>query len=250
MFATNLFGTNMFVMVLLVTPASDAPRSRRERPAKPALSREGIVALAVELMGTEGLKRVTMRRLAQELDTGAASLYVYVRNTAELHAEVLDKLLGSVDLTPVTADGDWRDRLTQVLASYSMVLFENPSLAQSALVARPSGDHFFALMEALLALLHEGGVPPRQASWGVDLLLLHATATAAEHASHNEGDNDAAAWEALTDKVVNASPETHPRTAALGADLLSGPPTARLDWGYRTLINGIARTPRPPTNSH
>jgi hypothetical protein len=33
-------------------------------------------------MQPEGLSRVTMRRLAQELDTGAASLYVYVRNTA------------------------------------------------------------------------------------------------------------------------------------------------------------------------
>jgi len=41
---------------------------------------------------------------SQELDTGAASLYVYVRNTAELHAAMLDELLGQVDLGPVTAD--------------------------------------------------------------------------------------------------------------------------------------------------
>jgi hypothetical protein len=34
----------------------------------------------------EGLDRVTMWRLAQELDTGAASLSVCVLNTAELHA--------------------------------------------------------------------------------------------------------------------------------------------------------------------
>ena len=45
-------------------------------------------------MQAEGLDRVTMRRLAQELDTGAASLYVYVRNTAELHAAMLEELLG------------------------------------------------------------------------------------------------------------------------------------------------------------
>ena len=52
------------------------------------------MATAVELVRAEGLAKVTMRRLAQELDTGAASLYVYVRNTAELHAAVLDELLG------------------------------------------------------------------------------------------------------------------------------------------------------------
>ena len=72
------------------------PRSRRERPAKPALTRAGIVAAAVEVMRSEGLERVTMRRLAQELDTGPASLYVYVANTAELHAAVLDELLGDL----------------------------------------------------------------------------------------------------------------------------------------------------------
>ncbi|MFK4274211.1 TetR/AcrR family transcriptional regulator, partial [Streptomyces milbemycinicus] len=65
----------------------------RERPAKPALSRRWIVDTAVRIMRAEGLGKVTMRRLAQELDTGPSSLYVYVANTAELHAAVLDSLL-------------------------------------------------------------------------------------------------------------------------------------------------------------
>ena len=93
--------------------------SRRERPAKPALTREGIVAAALEVMQAEGLARVTKRRIAQELDTGAASLYVYLRNTAELHAAMLEQLLGQVDLGPVTAAGDWRDRLITILTSYT-----------------------------------------------------------------------------------------------------------------------------------
>src|SRR5882757_7545884 len=115
------------------------PSSRRERPAKPALTREGIVAAAVAVMRAEGLEKVTMRRLAQELDTGPASLYVYARNAAELHAAVLDELLGEVDLGPVrAAAGDWREQLVRVLTSYTAVLFEYPRLARSALVTRPS----------------------------------------------------------------------------------------------------------------
>src|SRR5580698_9630319 len=101
-----------------MAPAPRPAASRRERPAKPALTRAGIVAAAVDIMQAEGLDRVTMRRLAQELDTGPASLYVYVRNTAELHAAVLDQLLGEVDLGPARAPGDWRDRLTRILDSY------------------------------------------------------------------------------------------------------------------------------------
>ncbi|WP_158891747.1 TetR/AcrR family transcriptional regulator [Amycolatopsis anabasis] len=227
---------------------SDAPRSRRERPAKPALTRAGIIATAVELLRTEGLDRVTMRRLAQELDTGPASLYVYVRNTAELHAAVLDALLGVVDLSPVEAGGDWRDRLVRVLTSYTAVLFEHPGLAQSALLARPSGEHYLNLVEALLSLLHEGGVPADRAAWSVDLLLQFATATAAEHATADRAPQED--WDALTAAVRGASAETHPRIAALGAELLSGPGEARLEWGFRVLLNGTAHTPRPVAEDH
>jgi AcrR family transcriptional regulator len=219
---------------------TDEPRSRRERPAKEALTRRGIVAAAVDVMRAEGLARVTMRRLAKELDTGPASLYVYFRNTAQLHAAVLDELLGSVDLSPVEAAGDWRERLETLLSSYTLVLFEYPSLAQSAVTARPSGQNYLRLVESILALLDEGGVPPRQASWGVDLLLQLATATAAEHA----GGEDAEAWDEVAVALRAVRSETYPRIAALGEDLLSGPGPARMSWGIRVLINGVLGTPR------
>src|SRR3954451_9152012 len=113
-----------------MTPRPKAPVSRRDRPAKSALSRAGIVATAVGVLRAEGLEKGTMRRLAQELDTGPASLYVYFANTAELHAAVLDELLGEVDLD--AGDGDWRDRLTEVVTSYMRVLLAHPALARMA----------------------------------------------------------------------------------------------------------------------
>nr|WSY49684.1 TetR/AcrR family transcriptional regulator [Streptomyces sp. NBC_00886] len=223
-----------------MTARPDTPRSRRERPAKPALSREGIVATAVVVLRAEGLQKVTMRRLAQELDTGPASLYVYVRNTAELHAAVLDELLGTIG--PAPAEGSWRERLEQVLMAYTAMLFEHPSLARSALTAWPSGPHYLNLIETLLALLDEGGVPPAQAAWGVDLLLQQATATAAEHSA---GDSTQEDWDALTHALRNVSDRTHPRIAALSGDLLSGAHEARLSWRFQALVNGIERTAVP-----
>src|ERR1700684_3641803 len=70
---TNLILTNMFVRISCMI-VSNEPRSRRNRPAKPALTRAGIVAAAVAVLRSEGLDRVTLRRLAPELDTGAGSL--------------------------------------------------------------------------------------------------------------------------------------------------------------------------------
>src|ERR1700728_4591209 len=92
-------------------PAAPAPRpSRRERPAKAALTREGIIAAALRILRDEGLGKVTMRRVAQELDTGHASLYVYVRNTEDLHAQLLDAQLAGALAGP-PAPGTWRGRL-------------------------------------------------------------------------------------------------------------------------------------------
>jgi AcrR family transcriptional regulator len=228
-----------------VATAARTRASRRERPAKPALTREGIIASAVQVLRAEGLERVTMRRLAQELDTGPASLYVYVRNTVELHAAVLDELLGAVDLSPVASDGDWRERLVQVLNSYTEVLFDNLGLAQSALVGRPSGPRYKDLLEAVLTLLSEGGVPDDRAAWAVDLLLQVATATAAEHGTRQRGIDSDDEEDALEAALRQVSPDAHPHIAALGTELLSGPGRDRLTWAFMVILNGIGHTPRP-----
>ncbi|GHD42824.1 TetR/AcrR family transcriptional regulator [Streptomyces galbus] len=221
------------------------PISRRERPAKPALTRAGIVGTALRILRAEGLAKVTMRRLAQELDTGPASLYVYVANTAELHAAVLDALLGEVDLTGGDVQADWREQLLAVLKSYTDVLFRHPQLARSALVARPSGENYLALVERVLDLLSRGGAAPDQVAWGLDLLLQHATAVAAEHATQEDSPASQDDWNALSRAVHGVDESTHPMIRAHLPALLAGPVDHRLTWGFDVLINGIAGTPLP-----
>lgn len=240
-----MFVTNMFVYTDGMTPRPRNVISRRERPAKPALTRDGIIAAAVTILSAEGLEKVTMRRIAQELDTSPASLYVYVANTADLRAAVLDELLGQVSLD-AAGDGDWRERLTGVLISYTAVLMDYSTLARSAVTARPSGQHYLRLVERLLALLDEGDVPPQQAAWGVDVLLQVATASAAEHASTDQSPGEsAAAWDATARALREAPAATHPHVRALAGNLLAGSPEERQSWGLRMLINGIASTSAP-----
>ncbi|MGV9678496.1 TetR/AcrR family transcriptional regulator [Nocardia sp. NPDC003482] len=220
-------------------------RSRRERPSKPALTRDRVVAAAVAVLRSEGLEKVTLRRLATELDTGPASLYVYFRNAADLHAAVLDELLAGVDLGPVRARGDWRDRLEAVLSSYVGVLMQYPPLARSALLTRPSGPCYLDLVEAVVALLREGGVAADRAAWAVDLLLQVATATGAEQATRRENPQDGDEWDALVAAIENADAGRYPQVRALGQLLLTGPGTARLRWGLSVLLNGIPATALP-----
>jgi AcrR family transcriptional regulator len=240
------------------SPAPGPAASRRERPSKPALSRPGIIDTAVAVLRAEGLEKVTMRRLARELDTGPASLYVYVADTADLHAAVLDQLLGEVDLgagagagdpEADTDGGDWRERLTAVLISYVQVLLAHPTLARSAVTARPSGEHYLRLLERLLALLDAGGVPPERAAWGVNVLLQVATATAAEHSGHARSPGSGTEWDSLTRALRDVPEATHPHIRGLAGSLLAGSPRDRVSWCFLMLINGIAGTPVPDEES-
>lgn len=223
---------------------------RRERPAKPALSREWIVAETIKIMQTEGLEKVTMRRLAQTLDTGPASLYVYVANTTELYAAVLDELMGLL-ITGASATaqtGDWRADLHALLRDYSTVLFTYPGLARSALVLRPTGPNALRLYDRILGLLLDGGMPVGRAAWGVDLLLQHVAANAAEHsqpATNAVTPGEDRDTDAIAAGLLGADPAIAPHVAEHGEALLSGTPDQRTDWAIDTLLNGIATTPTP-----
>jgi AcrR family transcriptional regulator len=217
------------------------PQSRRERPAKPALTREGIIGAALAILEAEGLGKVTMRRIAVALDTGPASLYVYVRNTEDLHAQILDALLGQ--MAPPPQSGSWRERLHGLLAGYAQVLFEHPEIARMTMTTHPVGPNYFGLVESILGLLSEGGVPDASAAWGVDLLLASVTATAVEHGGRSATGEGSEALAILAASIAVAPSELYPRITRLGDELLTGTGIERFAWGLDVLINGILNTP-------
>ncbi|MFC3987027.1 TetR/AcrR family transcriptional regulator [Actinoplanes siamensis] len=215
------------------------PVSRRDRPAKPPLSRAALVAVALRIMREEGLEKATMRRLAAELDTGPASLYVYVRNTAELHGAMLDELVAGLE-PPEPAAGDWRERLIGLLTSYTWMLFARPGLARSVLTLRPCGPHYLRLIDTVLGLLLAGGMPDRQAAWGVDILLQHATATAAEQGSRAEAAEAAGEEADLALAVAEAGAGAYPHLVRVRDELFAGTGEERMRWSFGTIIDGLS----------
>jgi AcrR family transcriptional regulator len=220
---------------------SREPQSRRERPAKPALTRTGIIEAALNILDTEGLGKVTMRRIATTLDTGAASLYVYVRNTEDLYAQLLDALLGR--MKPIPAGGPWRERLHALLAGYAEVLVAHPEVARMTVASHPVGPNYSALVESILELLQEGGISDATAAWGIDVLLSAVTADAVEHGAGapNEG---ADTLTVLSDWIASVPAETYPRIVSLGGEILSGTPVERFEWSIDVFINGMLSTQR------
>ncbi|WP_336083183.1 TetR/AcrR family transcriptional regulator C-terminal domain-containing protein [Nocardia sp. SSK8] len=214
-----------------------APVSRRARPAKAPLSREVVIEAGLRILDTAGLAALTMRRVAQELDTGAASLYVYVANRDDLMTGMLDQVLSTV---PVPTEGDWRERLTTLVEATIEALGRHEGLALVAFGRVPTTGNALGVIEQMLALLREGGLDPATAAWAVDLIHLHITAEAVDQAE----DDGAAAGE-ITRRLAELPADRFPTIVALREHLLDDDAGTRARWALRALLNGVLATPVP-----
>jgi AcrR family transcriptional regulator len=212
--------------------------SRRSRPAKAPLSRDVIVSTALGILEKDGLSGLSLRRIATALDTGAASLYVYLANLDELYSLMLDQALAAVKL-PEGGRLPWRDRLKNYLMSYLHVLYEGQGLAHLAMSTVATGSNALRMWEALLGLLKEGGVDDARLVAGVDMLLLHVTAFAAEECNRRAIGQD---FGRIPNALAGVSAEQFPFVSALfqkGLFSGGGDDDAPVQWALDVIIDGI-----------
>ena len=69
------------------------------------LTRQRVVAAAVELADSDGTESISMRRLAQELGVEAMSLYTHVRNKDDLLDGMADAVISQIPLSAGTPAG-------------------------------------------------------------------------------------------------------------------------------------------------
>jgi AcrR family transcriptional regulator len=201
------------------------------------------VTAALTLVDEIGYASVTMRRVAEALDTGPASLYVYVADRDELMAQVYDRALAEVEL-PGPADGAWRARLELLVSRTIEVLSRHDDIALVALTGLATGPHALRLTEETLRLLREGGVGDATCVWAADLLDQHVISSALERARwrRDKREPDAAARASRDiDAAVGALPiDEFPTLHALRASLVKGGDvTARAEWKLRAIIDGL-----------
>lgn len=219
-------------------------KGRRGGPAKPPLSQATIVEAAFELLMKEGLDGMSLRKVAAALETGAASLYVYVGSLDELQALVCDRGLSGVRTTG-RSGLDWRSRLLAVLDSYMRVLHGTPGLAELAMRTIAIGPNALRILEKLLELLEEGGIDGATAAWATDLLTLYVTAIAAEQSVRGKQVNPLGP---VAEVIGTISARNYPRIYAAQGELLSGGPS-RSTWALDVLLAGILATPRGAARS-
>ncbi len=218
---------------------STQPISRRARPAKAPLSRDAIVRTGLEILDRDGLDALTMRRVAKELDTGPASLYVYVANRDDLMAAMLDEALGQVRLT---WEGTWQQQLQALTTAAVEAMSRHEGLAAVALGTIPTGDNALLVLDRMLALLKQGSLDDTTAAWAVDLLWLHTAAAATEQSTYNtKGADEETTVTAAAHRYAALPADRYPMITSLRQALFS--PGDRDTWSLNVLINGILHTP-------
>jgi AcrR family transcriptional regulator len=126
-----------------------AERAATGRPARH--SRDEITAIAVAIADREGLDAVSMRRVAADLGTGAASLYRYVSTRDDLLDLMTDATGAEYVLAAPT--GDWLADLLDLGEQGRAIMRRHPWLPPLVITRSVLGPRGLALLEGFLEVL-------------------------------------------------------------------------------------------------
>jgi AcrR family transcriptional regulator len=209
------------------------------------LSQELIVDTAMTILAAEGLDAVSMRRIAQELNTGPASLYAHVSNKDELSELMFDRVLGEV--TPPRPDPDtWREQLKELCRAQVRAMTQYPGIARIVMdTLIPIGPNALRHAEGALAILRAGGLSERAAVFAFDALGLYVKAYAQEVSRWQYGPVDAGELaqrqRMVADYVSSLPPDTFANLSAIGRYMTEDSAKDRFEYAIDAFITGLAR---------
>src|ERR671937_1244869 len=150
-------------------PWQRTPTRTPRRRGEP-LTREAIVAAALEILDAEGLDALSMRRVAEELGTGAASLYWHVGSKDGLLDLLLEEIVGEQQV-PDPEPGRWQEQLKEVARAMRATILRHRDVVRISIGRVPMGPNALRWSERVLAILRAGGVPDQLAVVGHHLLI-------------------------------------------------------------------------------
>ncbi len=132
---------------------------------RPGLTREAVVARALEIGNAEGLDAVSLRRLAQELGVTPMALYRHVRDKQDLINAMTEVVLDGMDATVGFKPGlTWSERLRSAIDSYKAQIAARPlALPLSIAYTGEGPPSFWKTLEDMLAILLDAGFARRDA---------------------------------------------------------------------------------------
>jgi TetR/AcrR family transcriptional regulator, tetracycline repressor protein len=188
-------------------PGSRVPPDRARRRRRDPITREAIVEAAIRLLDREGLDELSMRRLADELGTGAASLYHHVGSKDGLLDLVFDHAIGELEIPDPEPDR-WQEQLKEVARAQRAGILRHRDLVRISIGRIPLGPNALEYSERVLAILRAGGLPDELAVIGHHLLIATINGFTLDETGHPDAME--ADWDEGT-KAVRDYMSTLPR---------------------------------------
>lgn len=194
---------------------------------------------AIAVIDEHGLGGLTMRAVAQQLGTGAMTLYNYVDGRDALDGLVVDGVLRDIVL-PDVPDADWRVDVHRVAEQVWRAVREHPYAIPLVLARRSHSTTFLDVAETLLTALARSGLD------GEDLLVaFRAVATLATAFAQTELGSSLSTRDGGPDATIDrfrALPaERYPRLIEIAGAARASAPEVEFRRGLDALLDGLGR---------
>lgn len=208
------------------------PSRSRGRPPVPL---DRIIATATAILDEQGAKGLSMRTLAQRLDSGTATLYRHFSGRPELIARVVDAVVGEAHVDDAELQGrDWREACETILRRMFDVLCRHPEVAHFMVGNVPlRGPNMIALREQTLGLFLNSGFTGPQAILAWSTLARYVLGFAVQLTSPYDGEAPAQVWASIDLGQLPASRAVH--------DLAPASLENEFAFGLELLIEGLNR---------
>lgn len=197
-----------------------------------ALTREKIVDAALALLEREGMQGISMRKLAQELDAGAATLYWHVGDKEQLLGLMLDRIVGENEV-PDPDPENWREQVKDLARATRKLLKSRRDAAQLSMGRIPAGPNALPVLERYLAVLAAAALPAQVIAYAADMFSLYVGAFAYEESM------PAPDVEQMRGIFSSLPPEEFPVITGLADELVAGDLDERFEWAIELLVRGL-----------
>ncbi|WP_144510852.1 TetR/AcrR family transcriptional regulator [Bacillus sp. FJAT-22090] len=103
---------------------------------QPQISEDKILEASWELLGEEGIEKLSMRKLADRLGIQAPSLYWYFKSKQNLYQRLGNQVSKTI-LEEFHSEGDWKEQLTELAVTVRSVLSRYPCSTQIMMMTLP-----------------------------------------------------------------------------------------------------------------
>jgi AcrR family transcriptional regulator len=224
--------------------APDPPWRRRDAPAaRIPLTQEAILDAALRVLDRDGMEGLSMRRVADELHTGPASLYWHVRNKDELLQLLFERITEEVVL-PEPDPAHWQEQGKELARQMRATMNAHRDIARISLGRIPSGPAIARLGEWLFALLRPVGIPDQVIAYVGDLFGLYVGAFSFEESlglASPTGEDlpPEQVVEMFRGYVESLPPDRFPNVRGAADLLFDTDIDARFEFGLDVIVRGL-----------